>query len=467
MRMPPEPGTPSAHNSFVDVLHSEIIAESENLTAWIKQVSDQGAIENLFAMETWLKGIRSFFRTEHLPLSAAEKAELARRSFAAEIGVVRQAVQICEIQACNVMKPIMGGKLEFEEFIELQMRKDRMPDFRLSRMVEQLTPRDSVAQLLACLNDLRVTIDAFKDNTGMDYQLFFSLGRLFDRELKSCPYIDMLLSQHLRIQYDLVENTHLASVVHSISEDAVRRNVAIALLYLFRFLKYLTIVATDLTRDQPLQKQLVIFSLLHEEMGVLSDFLRARFLRNRVLDHPLRNAAELVAYSLKTEAQRVMDRELIFISRETDPTSIYMHIENGHGLLLNCCQSGILALIQAVDKGFNAAVLFPSRAESLSAAEKLRQDLWDLRQWLTDVLANKAELDSQSIIERLVIFKENSLRSLMYRDWAEFETFSDTLSIATNFIEIRTHIRKFVDFLEMLIQEVSKRNVFQDKPPQH
>jgi hypothetical protein len=214
-------------------------------------------------METWLKGIRSFFRTEHLPLSAAEKAELARRSFAAEIGVVRQAVQICEIQAFNVMKPIMGGKLEFEEFIELQMRKDRMPDFRLSRMVEQLTPRDSVAQLLACLNDLRVTIDAFKDNTGMDYQLFFSLGRLFDRELKSCPYIDMLLSQHLRIQYDLVENTHLASVVHSISEDAVRRNVAIALLYLFRFLKYLTIVATDLTRDQPLQKQLVIFSLLH------------------------------------------------------------------------------------------------------------------------------------------------------------------------------------------------------------
>jgi hypothetical protein len=95
-------------------------------------------------------------------------------------------------------------------------------------------------------------------------------------------------------------------------------------------------------------------------MGVLSDFLRARFLRNRVLDHPLRNAAELVAYSLKTEAQRVMDRELIFISRETDPAPIYMHIENAHGLLRNCCQSGILILIQAVDKEFNATALFPS-----------------------------------------------------------------------------------------------------------
>jgi hypothetical protein len=51
----------------------------------------------------------------------------------------------------------------------------------------------------------------------------------------------------------------------------------------------------------------------------------------------------------------------------------------------------------------------------------------------------------------------------MYRDWAEFEAFSDALAISTNFIEIRTHIRKFTGFLETLIQEVSKRSVFQEK----
>jgi hypothetical protein len=465
MQMPPEPRTHGGHDSFVDVLRSQIAAESENLTAWVKQVGDQGAIENLFALEAWLKGIRSFFRTEHIPLSAVERVELAKRSFAPEIGVVRQAVQICETHACNVLKPDIGGRFEFEEFMEIQMRKDSMPDFHISRMVEQLTPRDSVSQLLVSLNDLRITIDAFKEQTGINYQLFLSLGRFFDRELKSCRYIDMLLSQRLRLQYDLVENTSLTGVLQSISEDAVRRNMASALLYLFRFLKYLKLVSTDLTRDRPLKKHLVIFSLLHEEMGALSDFLRARFLRNRVVHNPLQNAAELVAYSLKTEAQRVLDRELIFISRETDPAPIYMHIENGHGLLRNCFQSGILTLIQAVDKEFDAAVLFPSRAERFSSAEKLRQDLWDLRQWLADVLANKAELDSKSVIERLVSFKENSLRSLMYRDWAEFETLSDALSISTNFIEMRTHIRKFVSFLEMLIQEVSKRSIFQDKPP--
>ncbi len=461
--MPSETRTHGTHDSFADVLRSEIMAESENLTAWIKQLSEEGAIESLFAMETWLKGMQSFFRTEHLPLSPTERVELARRSFAAEIGIVRQALQICEMHACDVIKPRGGGKLEFEEFVEIQMRKDRLPDFHISKMVEQLTPGDSISQLLVSLNDLRVSIDAFREQSGMDYQLFISLGRLLENELKGCRYVDMLLGRHLRLQYDHIENKSLTSVLQGISEDTVRRNVATTLLYLFRCLKYLKLVSADLAGDHPLQKHLVIFSLLHEEMGTLSDFIRARFLRNRITDDPLQNALELIAYSLKTEAQRVLDRELIFIARETDPVPIYMHIENGHGLLRHCCQSGVLALVQAIDRGFDATILFPSRAESLSSAEKLRQDLWDLRQWLNDILGNKAELDSNSIIKRLVEFKESSLRSLMYRDWAEFETFSDALSIAANFIEMRTHIRKFVGFLEMLVQEVSKRSVFQDK----
>lgn len=462
--MPQETRIRSGQDSFIDVLHSEIIAGSENLTAWIRQIQEQGAIESLFEMETWLKGIRSFLSIEHLPLTAAERGEIVTRSFAPELKVVCQAALACERCACEVVRPRIGAKFEFEEFLDIQMRKDRMADFHISRIVEQLTPGDSVSQLLVSLNDFRITVDSYREPQAMDYQLFLSLGRSFERELKNCRYIDMLMSQRFRLQYDLIENKSLGSVLHSISEDAVRRNIALALLYLFRFQKYLDLVSTALHLDRPLRRYLAIFSLLHEEMGILSDFLRARLLRNREAGDSLRNAAELIAYSLKTDSQRVMDGELIYLSRETDPVPIYAHIENSHGLLRNCCQSGILTLVQSLDKEFDPAILFPSRADSLISAEKLRQNLWDLRQWLADVLNNKEELDSNKIIERLGSFKETSLRSLMYRDWAEFESFSDALAISTNFIEIRTHVRKFVDFLESLIQEVSKRSVFQDKP---
>ena len=455
-----------SQNSFLDALRLEIVAGSENLTDWVKQVHTQGAIESLFGLETWLKGTRSFFNLDHLPLSETEKAELMTRSFALELGIVRSAVQACESYASAVIAPAITGKFEFDEFIEVQLRKDRILDFHVSRMMEQLSPRDSIGLLMEFLNDLRITIDAVTDQSFVGYQLFLSLGRCFGRELKNCRYIDMLLSQRFRLQYDLIDSKLLTETLHLIPEEAARRNMALALLYLFRILKYLRLVSADLKKDRPLRHHLVIFSLIHEEMGNLADFLKTRFLKGKEAMHGLQNAADLVAYSLKMESQRVMSRELILVSGEMEPSSIYTRIENSYGLLRNCSQSCIVTLLQAIDKNFDAAALFPSRAQRLVAAEKLRQDMWDLRQWLIDLLQNREELDSNKIIERLTSFKDASMRSLMYRDWAEFETFLDALAISGSFIEIRTHMRKFVGFLEMLIQEVSKRSVFQQKPVQ-
>ena len=136
--------------------------------------------------------------------------------------------------------------------------------------------------------------------------------------------MDMLVRQRFRLQYDLVENRDLEAVLRAIPLEGVRRNVTLALLYLFRFLKYLELVATDLKLDRPLKHHLVLFALIHEEMGILSDFLKTRFLKNRDAADSLNSAAELVAYSMKTEAQRVLDRELLYIAR-AGSVPIYAH----------------------------------------------------------------------------------------------------------------------------------------------
>ncbi len=450
-------------DSFIEALHSEIIAGSESLLAWIRQVHAHGATDSLFGLEAWLKGIRCFFKLDHLPLTEPERADLVNRNFVSEIEIVHTAIQVCELYAYEVIKPEITGKFQFDQFIESQLRKDRVLDFHISRMMEQLTPRDSVAQLIEFLNDLRIVIDALKNQPSLSYQLFVSIGRCFERELKSCRYIDMMLSQRFRLQYDLVENKAVADVLRQIADQRVRRNVVLVLLYLFRLLRYLKLIAADLGQDRPLKHHLVLFSLIHKEMGDLCDFLTTRFLSTKESTEPLRNAGDLIAYSIKIESQRVMARELIFAARETDPSKIYTRIENAHGLLRNCSQSCILTLIHALDKDFDAASLFPSRAERLMSGEKLRQDLWELRQWLLDMLAHRGEIDSNKIIERITSFKQASMNALMYRDWEEFESFLGALALSGNFIEMRTHIRKFVSFLEMLSQEVSKRSVFQEK----
>jgi hypothetical protein len=87
--------------------------------------------------------------------------------------------------------------------------------------------------------------------------------------------------------------------------------------------------------------------------------------------------------------------------------------------------------------------------------------LWSLRQWLIEVSENETVPDTNKIIERLTSFKEKSLPSLMYRDWAGFESFMEILAISNNPTEILTRMRKFIAFIEDLIQEVSKRGIYQ------
>jgi hypothetical protein len=451
---------PRERNSFLDTLRTEIVAGSENLNEWIKQIHARGVIEDLFALETWLKAIQSFLRVDHLPLGDREKNEIASRAFDPEIGIIREGIRLCEGHAYVLLDP--DPDVKFEDVMKTQMRRERILDYNISRIAEQLTPEDSISQLLESLNDLRIMMDALRLQSGRDLQLFLTLGRVFGKAIKNCRYIDMLLSQRFKIEYDLVDNRALIASLRRLPQGPEKRNIVMAFLYLFRFLKYLRLVSADLKKDRPLKQHLMIFSLMHEEMEYLSDLLKTRLVTKVRRGNALEQAAELVSYSLRTEFHRVQNRELIGISSEADHRLVYSRVEDSHGLLHNCCRICILTLVQAIDKKFDPSALYPSSSAQLMQAEKVRQDLWDLRRWLMDVLGNKETMDAVKIVERVNVFKDASMHSLMYRDWGEFESFSDTLAGSIQPGGTRTHIRRFVLYLENLIQEVSKRSVFRD-----
>jgi hypothetical protein len=100
-------------------------------------------------------------------------------------------------------------------------------------------------------------------------------------------------------------------------------------------------------------------------------------------------------------------------------------------------------------------------AEGSKKAQKLRQHLWELRQELRDMLERRVDFDITKLMARLGEFREVSLHDLMYRDWGEFERFSDALITSKDSLESRTVLRKFVSFLDVLVAEVSKRSALQ------
>lgn len=461
--MAPETKARVGQDSFLDALRSELVSGTGILSSWITHLQAQEGIEVLFEFETWLRGLCAFFDCRHLPLSETERSGLVTRNFAHEIRIARLALQECEHCALQLCSMGQEAPAEGEALAETQIYKTGTLDSQIGKLLDQSTPVESMACMLQGINDLKVLIDALGDPSRQDFQVFLGIGRTLQRDLRDSRYIDMLLGQRFRLQYDRVDNTILSAVLRSIPEERLRRNVALALLYLYRFLRYLKPISTALRDDRPLRVFLVVFSLLHEQADLLCDFLKSRFLKERRGNPRVRNAADLIVHSLRMETQRTFERELTLLSAARDASAIYTKIENGHGLLHNCYQSCVVTLVQAFDENVDGKALFPSMLEGLHQGQKLRKDLWDLRRDLKTELEREARLDLSQVLDRIAQFRESSLRYLMYQDWGEFERLSEALITASNEMEVRMLLRKFLGFLEVLTQEVSKRSVLRDQ----
>jgi hypothetical protein len=445
--------------SFSEALQSEILSGSQNLKTWIKHIRARGGLEVLFELETWLKGLSSFMNLRHLPLSDRERAQRISRNFAPEIQVVRCAIQICENCAAEIIKMGSAEEFEFESFIASQMRKESLSRHPATWGIDEPSPVESIAKLLDGLNDLRVLADNRSENERLNFQVYLSLQRSYRRVLRDCCFLSMLMGQKFRLEYDLIENPALAAALRSIPEKGLRRKAARALLHFYRCLKYLNLVSRELNRDRPLRQNLIIFALIHEEMGNIADYMKSCFLKTGDCGAELSSAAELIVCSLAMEAQHILGRDLVFVSRDPDASSVFSRVESSHGLLRNCFENCIIALVQALDGNISARAIFPQRANGFQIAERLRRDLWDLRQHLKHLLETQEALDSSKIIERLALLRDTSMSDLKHGDCVELERFADALMTSSSPFEVRNNLKKFVSYLEALAQEVSKRSI--------
>jgi hypothetical protein len=447
-------------DSFLDVVRSEIAAGNAGLTAWLKHLETAGGIDALFELEAWIRGLRTFFDPQYLPLRDSERAGLAERSFHHEVEILRQVLQRCERYTLEVARLGQPEKIRFETFIERKSRRGTVPGCNVDQVFEQPTPLDSLAGLEESLRDIRLLVCALNTSAGIDYQVYRSLGRRYERELKCHRFVEMLLSQRLRQQYDQVDNPFLRGILDGIKDYRLKRNAALSFLYLLRLLKYLALVGRELELDHPLRETLVMFALMHEEMEYLADFLRARFLKGRETSHSLRDSVGLIIYSLHMEGGRTQKQELTSVASESDVSAIYASVQNSHGLLRNCLQSSVVALAKALNKQVEVRNVYPSMTDSAAKSQLLRQDLSELRAFLKEMLEGSQDPVLDEIIGRMSLFKEKSLPLLMYKDWADFEVFSDAIVSAASSMESRILLRKFISYIETLIQEVSKRSSF-------
>jgi hypothetical protein len=437
----------------------------EKLNLWLKRVEEQGSTELLFQFETFTRGVRAFFDLGNSYDPAASQPDLLDRSFAAELVIVHQALRRIESLAKDIVQLSSDSISGIESHLEDKGSRDSDVESAVGRIGDQPNPADSFLRMIESTQDLASLLALIHDSRRQDLKAYLCVRRLFLRELRSCKYLEILLSQRFRPQYDRVDKTELSSLLKGIEDNRLRHTVAVCFLYLFRSLRYIDLIFQGLEADMPMPAYLVVLALVRQEISAFAGFIKARILDSDGITAEVQQAADLIFFSIRTEIKRSRGKDIVALVQAGDARSLRAAVSDDCGMLQNCLQGCVITLTKSLDAGFDAEVVFPAIKAKAETSLLLREDLWALRKFIKDALKAASDPSIEVTIEQVSRFRERSMRSLLYRDHENFERFCDDLFSATDKVAVRLLLRQFVGYLENLVQEVSNRRTARGADP--
>ena len=143
---------------------------------------------------------------------------------------------------------------------------------------------------------------------------------------------------------------------------------------------------------------------------------------------------------------------------------IYAKVENSHGLLRDSFQQSIISLAQVFDPSLQGDEVFASFQTKLEQSLAIRLDIWRLLVFVRRFQESGTKEGVASLIERIALFRDASLKYLMYKDWDSYEGFLEEIIVARTLEEVMAVLHRFSVFLETLLGQVNMRAVLAEYP---
>lgn len=261
-----------------------------------------------------------------------------------------------------------------------------------------------------------------------------------------------------------VLETKLGLLLEGIGAGDVRELVCEVFTYVSRLLGYVCEARGELERNEASEAVPPLLRKVRVESRHLLTVIETGELRVEELGDGLRQTFDSVAFAMGHELRRVYEVELVALDGGAAETRISpASAVRACGLFENCFQQAVITLAQAFDPTVTGVSIFEDykerREQSLCLRAELSLLVGKVKQWrIGDGL-----LGNVSVLRQVRRFRYQYMHLLMYRDWEEFERFTDALEERYESPdEFATAIHSFACYLETLHQHVSLRSVLAD-----
>ena len=409
----------------------------------------------------WLRAFGSYFNPRYHPFTESERAGILERDFANETHTTQSILLRCSKLIATLTQPQWAVAPFYER--DHDEVSANLPEEYESDSVEGRDSSLTFSPLTETFGDLQVICSALLNTPRVGFRTWTSLGAIIERDISRSDVAPQLT----RTARD-VNKAKLPSVLREITEKVEPEALSSDLLSVFfgltELLEHLRFIKSLLQRDQPLKQTLPIFILVHEDTRNLLDLFETRCLRAKGLPEATVSALDGSAYAIAMEMRKAFEHELVGLSGAQQAPAIYAKVENAHGVLRDCFQQSLISLAQVFESTLDGTRIFRAFQTKLDQSLTLRRDLWVLLQHVQRAEKERDRRPVAPLVERLIAFREGSLRYLMYKDWESYERFLEEVAAARGAVELAPVLHRFGAYLETLFGQINMRAVFSAHP---
>jgi hypothetical protein len=250
--------------------------------------------------------------------------------------------------------------------------------------------------------------------------------------------------------------SQITLVINSISDPGLRVIVERILGDLVFILDWLSLIGEDCSPGDELEKTLWMLEAAAADARSLVSFIEDNAMQLEGLDDVVREALDSSAYAISLELKQIFGSESMRSTLDMRSRDVKAALIHAQGVLKNCFQHCLIDLMQVFDQN--------------SSCSQLYEDLWIRRERsmllcrelaaLIDVVAVSDLNSAQHIIRKLVLFRENGMHWLTYRDWDDYESLAGQVIEALNKEErCADLLHRLACYLETLLAQVKTRAV--------
>jgi hypothetical protein len=257
----------------------------------------------------------------------------------------------------------------------------------------------------------------------------------------------------------------IEQIVHDIQVPPVREIVGRVFGDLLRLLECVSLTQGHLRQLDSVDETLAIFQIIHDEARALVMFIREDAVPCEAISDDLSETLDGISFAVNHDLQSVFETtELVNI--EEPKAQRAGKLFRAHDLLSNCLQQSIISLAIMFDPELVGTKLFNNSDMRYRQSVQLCADLSTLLKLVAACRELPLEPAFSNLIAAVEKFRNESMESLMYSDWPQFETFCERLELASGSSwKIYPLLHQFRCYLETLLAQVGKRAVLTNVSP--